>query len=86
MVTKGVIYGHFASKEDLMLSAIEATRGTTRDYMTMLNDQSRPLRERLADFSRAVATPADEPGSWCCRVCDWANGCITGPVGGLFLQ
>ena len=57
-VTKGAIYGHFASKEDLMLSAIEAA--PTPDYSTTLNDQSRPLRERLADFGRAVA--AEDPG------------------------
>src|SRR5580698_11473375 len=47
-VTKGAIYGHFASKEDLMISAIEAT--PTPDYSTTLNDASRPLRERLAEF------------------------------------
>ena len=56
-VTKGAIYGHFASKEDLMLSALEAAPAP--DYSTTLNDQSRPLRERLAEFSRAVA--ADDP-------------------------
>jgi AcrR family transcriptional regulator len=56
-VTKGAIYGHFTSKEDLLLSAIEAT--PTPDYVTMLNDQSRPLRQRLAAFSRAVA--AEDP-------------------------
>jgi AcrR family transcriptional regulator len=58
-VTKGAIYGHFASKEDLLLSAIEAGRDTTPDYVTMLNDRSRPVRERLAEFGRAVAA---EPG------------------------
>jgi AcrR family transcriptional regulator len=60
-VTKGAIYGHFVSKEDLLLSAIEADRDTTPDYVTMLNDRSRPLRERLAEFSHAVAAqdPAD---------------------------
>ena len=52
-VTKGAIYGHFASKEDLLLSAIDAT--PTPEYVTMLNDRSRPLRERLAEFSRTVA-------------------------------
>jgi AcrR family transcriptional regulator len=57
-VTKGAIYGHFASKEDLMLSAMEATPAP--DYSTTLNDESRPLRERLAEFSRAVA--AENPG------------------------
>ena len=54
-VTKGAIYGHFSSKEDLLLSAIEAT--PTRDYGA-LNDASRPLRERLAEFGRTMA--ADE--------------------------
>jgi len=57
-VTKGAIYGHFASKEDLMLSALEAV--PTPDYSTTLNDESRPLRERLAEFGRAVA--AENPG------------------------
>jgi AcrR family transcriptional regulator len=56
-VTKGAIYGHFASKEDLMLSAIEAAPapGAT----AILSDQSRPLPERLAEYGRAVA--ADNP-------------------------
>jgi AcrR family transcriptional regulator len=57
-VTKGAIYGHFASKEDLMLSAIEAVPAP--DYLTTLNDESRPLPERLAEFGRAVA--AEDPG------------------------
>jgi AcrR family transcriptional regulator len=57
-VTKGAIYGHFASKEDLMLSVLEAVPAP--DYSTTLNDQSRPLRERLAALSRAVA--AEQPG------------------------
>jgi hypothetical protein len=41
-----------------MLSAIEAAPAP--DYSTTLNDQSRPLRERLAEYGRAVA--ADDPG------------------------
>jgi AcrR family transcriptional regulator len=53
-VTKGAIYGHFSSKEDLLLSAIEAT--PTPDYGAVLNDQARPLRERLAEFGHAIAT------------------------------
>jgi AcrR family transcriptional regulator len=57
-VTKGAIYGHFASKEGLLLSAIE--EAPTPDYATTLNDQSRPLPERLAEFSRTVA--AEDPG------------------------
>ncbi len=57
-VTKGAIYGHFASKEDLMLTAIEAVPAP--DYLTTLNDESRPLPERLAEFGRAVA--AEDPG------------------------
>lgn len=52
-VTKGAIYGHFSSKEDLLLSAIEAA--PTPDYGTVLNDRSRPLRERLAEFGRSLA-------------------------------
>jgi AcrR family transcriptional regulator len=55
-VTKGAIYGHFASKEDLMVSAIEAV--PTPVAADMLNDRSRPLRERLTEFGRAAA---DEP-------------------------
>lgn len=52
-VTKGAIYGHFSSKEDLLLSAIEAA--PTYDFGTALYDQSRPLRERLAEFGRDMA-------------------------------
>jgi AcrR family transcriptional regulator len=52
-VTKGAIYGHFSSKEDLLLSSIEAA--PTPDYDSVLNDRSRPLRERLSEFGRAVA-------------------------------
>ncbi|HEX3612442.1 MAG TPA: TetR family transcriptional regulator [Sporichthyaceae bacterium] len=59
-VTKGAIYGHFASKEDLLLTVIEAGRDATPNHVTMLYDESRPLRERLAEFSRAVAV--EEPG------------------------
>jgi AcrR family transcriptional regulator len=55
-VTKGAIYGHFSSKEDLLISAIDAT--PTPAWATEINDQSLPLRERLADFSRTMA--ADE--------------------------
>ncbi len=57
-VTKGAIYGHFASKEDLMLSALEAA--APPDYTATLHDQSRPLRERLTEFGRDVA--AEDPG------------------------
>ena len=56
-VTKGAIYGHFASKEDLMLSALEAAPAP--DYSATLNDTSQPLRDRLAAFGRAAA--ADDP-------------------------
>src|SRR6202042_3336759 len=51
-VTKGAIYGHFASKEDLMISALESVPAPV---YTALNDGSRPLRERLAEFGRTVA-------------------------------
>ena len=57
-VTKGAIYGHFTSKEDLMLSALEAAPAP--DYSTTLNDESRPLGERLAEFGRAVAVEDPE--------------------------
>jgi AcrR family transcriptional regulator len=57
-VTKGAIYGHFSSKEDLLLSAIETAPAA--DFGT-LNDGSRPLRERLAEFGRIMAT--DESGT-----------------------
>ncbi len=52
-VTKGAIYGHFSSKEDLLLTAVEAQ--PTPDYGSALTDQSRPLRERLAEFGRTMA-------------------------------
>ena len=52
-VTKGAIYGHFSSKEDLLLSAIEAA--PTPDLGSALYDQSRPARERLAEYGRALA-------------------------------
>jgi len=57
-VTKGAIYGHFASKEDLMLTAMEAAPAP--DYSTTLGDESRPLYERVAEFNRAVST--EQPG------------------------
>ena len=47
-MTKGAIYGHFASKEDLMLSALEAAPAP--DYSTTLGDESRPLRERPWEY------------------------------------
>jgi hypothetical protein len=53
-----IIYGHFASKEDLMLSAMEAA--PVPDHSATLNDQSRPLRERLTAYGRVVF--AEEPG------------------------
>ena len=52
-VTKGAIYGHFSSKEDLLLSAIEAEPPPA--WAAPLNDQSLPVRERLARFGRAMA-------------------------------
>lgn len=51
-VTKGAIYGHFSSKEDLLLSAIEASSAPA--WAAALNDQSRPVRERVAGFSRQM--------------------------------
>jgi AcrR family transcriptional regulator len=52
-VTKGAIYGHFSSKEDLLISAIEAA--PLPAWATKLNDQYLPVRERLAEFSRTMA-------------------------------
>jgi AcrR family transcriptional regulator len=52
-VTKGAIYGHFSSKEDLLLSAFEAA--PTPDFGTELSDLSRPLGDRLAELGRAMA-------------------------------
>jgi AcrR family transcriptional regulator len=57
-VTKGAIYGHFASKEDLMISALEAAPAP--DYSSTLNDESKSLGERLAAYGRAAA--AEQPG------------------------
>jgi AcrR family transcriptional regulator len=56
-VTKGAIYGHFSSKEDLLLSSIEAE--PLPDFGPELNDMSRPLRERLAEFGRTMAVDMD---------------------------
>jgi AcrR family transcriptional regulator len=56
-VTKGAIYGHFSSKEDLLLSALEAT--PTRNWAAELNGQSGTVRERLAGFGRAMAADQD---------------------------
>jgi AcrR family transcriptional regulator len=53
-VTKGAIYGHFSSKEDLLLSSIESS--PTPAVVTELNDQSRPAGERLANFARDMAS------------------------------
>jgi AcrR family transcriptional regulator len=53
-VTKGAIYGHFSSKEDLLISALEAA--PLPAWATSMNDPSSlPLRERLAQFGRAMA-------------------------------
>jgi AcrR family transcriptional regulator len=53
-VTKGAIYGHFSSKEDLLLSAIETA--PTPTVGSELYDVSRPLRERLRELGRAMTT------------------------------
>jgi AcrR family transcriptional regulator len=52
-VTKGAIYGHFSTKEDVLLSAIETA--PTPDYSTLLDDRSRPIRDRLEEFGRIIA-------------------------------
>lgn len=53
-VTKGAIYGHFATKEDLLLGAIEITPNP--DYSALLDDRSKPIRQRLGEFGRTVAS------------------------------
>jgi AcrR family transcriptional regulator len=52
-VTKGAIYGHFSNKEDLLLSAIEAS--PMLDYRPEVGDAQRPLRERLHDLGERLA-------------------------------
>lgn len=56
-VTKGAIYGHFASKEELLLSAIEAAPAPS---FPELFDESHPLPERLALFGRHMAESDEE--------------------------
>jgi hypothetical protein len=48
------------SAADSSRSVTSRIHGSSPDYPATLNDESRPLRERLAHFGRAVA--ADEPG------------------------
>jgi AcrR family transcriptional regulator len=54
-VTKGAIYGHFSSKEDLLISAIEAAPTPAPAWLAALNDHSIPLRKRLAEFGRGMS-------------------------------
>jgi AcrR family transcriptional regulator len=55
-VTKGAVYGHFAGKEDLLVSAIEAM--PSPDFGATASDTSRPVRERMELVGRTLA--ADE--------------------------
>lgn len=52
-VTKGAIYGHFSSKEELLLGAIEASPAPRYE---LLNDASRPVTERLQEFGRRLVS------------------------------
>ena len=52
-VTKGAIYGHFASKEDLLINALDVA--PLPAWASGVNDRSLPLRQRLAEFGRAMA-------------------------------
>lgn len=54
-VTKGAIYGHFASKEDLLLSAIEAAPTPAWVTAAAHPDQSVPLPERTRALARSIA-------------------------------
>jgi len=56
-VTKGAIYGHFANKEELLLSAIESA--SPPSFPELLDD-ARPVRERLEEFGRRAATSDGE--------------------------
>jgi AcrR family transcriptional regulator len=61
-VTKGAIYGHFASKEDLLISSVETA--SLPDYGAVLYDASMPIQARFAAFATALvddATTADRP-------------------------
>src|SRR5580698_9076720 len=52
-VTKGAIYGHFASKEDLLINALAAA--PIPAWATELNEPTLPLRKRLVQFGQAMA-------------------------------
>ena len=59
-VTKGAIYGHFKSKEELLICAIDP--GDDSDYAP-LYDPAVPIRERLRAFGQArAADPPDDSG------------------------
>jgi AcrR family transcriptional regulator len=59
-VTKGAIYGHFRSKEELLIAAINT--GEDSDYAA-LNDPGVPLRQRLRAFGQMRgADPPDDSG------------------------
>jgi AcrR family transcriptional regulator len=45
-VTKGAIYGHFSSKEDLLIGAIEAA--PIPAWATGMNDQSLQIYQNIA--------------------------------------
>lgn len=51
-VTKGAIYGHFANKEELLLSAVESAPSPS---YPILGDSARPLVDRLEAFGRELA-------------------------------
>lgn len=52
-VTKGAIYGHFSSKEHLLISAIEAAPLPT--WATAMNDGTLTMAERLTRFTATMA-------------------------------
>jgi AcrR family transcriptional regulator len=56
-VTKGAIYGHFSSKEQLLISAIEAA--PLPAWATAMNDETMTMAER---FTRLTGTMAENEG------------------------
>jgi AcrR family transcriptional regulator len=76
-VTKGAIYGHFASKEELLICAIDP--GEDSEYAP-LYDPAVPIRERVRAYGRARASaPPDDVGL--AVLLEFIAACIRNPQG-----